>query len=181
MLRAVVGIVLAIALIGCSLGRTSLALPEVEGLGRGVALEDLAALDRLATAVAVVRPTGRPRIDEAGPGGTPFPIVELRVLDVIKGELPDVIELRQGYTYLDDQGASIPIVSGPGQFLLYLEPFDSGVSEPWNGEWVTSAWLSGVYMDLGIDSGVFTRVDRERESLPGELTAEEARRVAPSP
>lgn len=181
-MRRLIGyFLLALALVGCSTGGQRLALPQVQVHGQGVPLDDLAALDAMATAVAVVQPTGKSRIDlvvvDEFDLGTPFPVVELRVIELIKGDLPPVIELRQGYTYVDDKGQEIPVVSGSAQFLLYLEPYSLGDGKPWNGEWVTSAWLSGVYMDLGVDSGTFTRLDPDREALPDELTVDDARRL----
>jgi hypothetical protein len=166
--------------VGCATGSEQLRLPRIEALvDQAVDLEDLMDLHARATAVAVVQPTGRVRIEEFTPAkgvqATPFPIVELEVIDVIKGSLPDVIELREGYTYFDETGRETPVVSGPARFLLYLEPYSLGDGSAWNGQWVTTAWLSGVYMDLGRDSGVFTRVDPERTELPRELTVTLAR------
>lgn len=173
-----VGVLLAP--VGCTSKQDSLALPRVEALvDQAVNLEDLQDLDRRATAVAVVQPTGKSRIEDFAPAkgvpSTPFPIVEVKVVEVLKGSLPDLIDLREGYTYFDDKGTEIPVVSGPAQFLLYLEPYTLGDGSPWNGQWVTTAWLSGIFMDLGTNSGVFTRVDPDSTVLPRELTVAQAR------
>lgn len=168
----------AALLFGCTSSASDLSLPRIDALAQGIYVEDLADLDARATAVAIVQATGKSRIEVVkvaeGVPGTPFPVVELRVIETIRGKLPETIELRQGYTYENDAGERVPVVSGPGQFLLYLEPFSFGDGAPWNGQWVTSAWLSGVYMDLGRDSGTFTRVDPDATTLPDTITATEA-------
>jgi hypothetical protein len=163
----------------CATFEPNLALPSVTTLGsQNIHLKDLADLDARASAVAVVQPTGKTRIElvefAKGVLPTPVPVVELRVIEVIKGELPEYIEQRVGYTYQGDDGQEVPVISGPARFLLYLEPFDTGDGAPWNGQWVTTAWLSGVFMDLGGDSGTYTRVDAEAVNLPDRITVSEA-------
>lgn len=182
-LAPVLALVSVLTLMGCSTGTQRLSLPRIEAVyEQSIALRDLADLHARATAVAVVRATGKSRIGEfvavEGVLPTPFPIVEVEVLQTIKGKLPNTIELREGYTYPDSQGNEVPVVSGPAQFLLYVEPYSLGDGSPWNGQWVTTGWLSGVFMDLGVDSGAFTRVDREATVLPAELTVSEARNPA---
>lgn len=179
--RTVVPLLVAGTLLiaGCATSDRNLSLPRVAELGhQNIGLKDLADLDSRAMAVAVVQPTGKARIElvefAKGVAPMPIPVVELRVIEVIKGELPEYIEQRVGYTYQGDDGQEVPVISGPGRFLLYLEPFDMGDAAPWNGQWVTTAWLSGVFMDLGGDSGTYTRVDPDAVDLPDEITVSEA-------
>lgn len=172
-------LVAAVLTSACASAERNLSLPRVSALGsQNVHLKDLADLDARATAVAVVQPTGKTRIDlvefAKGVPAMPVPVVELRVIEVIKGELPEYIEQRVGYTYQGDDGKEVPVISGPGRFLLYLEPFDMGDGASWNGQWVTTAWLSGVFMDLGGDSGTYTRVDPDAVNLPDQITVSEA-------
>jgi len=106
-----------------------------------------------------------------------YPVVAIKVEDYLKGKGPSSIDVLQSVTTLDERGGEVPLVSGSGNFLLFLTEASAAGKSVRDGLYTPVTEVMGSYFESEPGSGEFLALDDSNPLLPEVLSAVALERI----